>query len=762
MNKLAKISLSSIIIGISGCNGGTASPNSLNQIHNNAATAVSSNANQCFSAKNISVSGSSSVWYMSGSFKLVNNCNTKQNVQGTHVTITSSGANDVWLYNSFNVNSFSPWLGSGPDITTSSNKNALTMVINNSYNLGSQKTITVNFGYDRNNTPLTTPLSVSVGDVVVDPTPEPSPTTEPSPTPSVIPSPEPTVIVSPTPTVVPSPEPSPTLIPSPTPTTVVEGTNCLQGSSVTIDQKSIWWMSGSFTINNTCGVSKKLSAATFVLKSQTASDQLLGANFQLNSTSPYVADLGVTSSNYNNSIKLVFNTNLELATNASLKVNFGYNPNGSNLLGGFSVVNNSAPAVLNSTLDVVVDSTSIQDVCSSGTPCNIKVIVSNNNGYNKELGTISDITGVQNYNLNNLEEGVYTLSIQNLNTNLNVIYTPSSSINLLANSTANISAKLEKRPVVVGNGHMVGYFETWAASYATNALDYSLSRVPSYVSTINLAFAKPDATYTAGSLNLSGTGIEVAINGFTLRDSIALAHTKGQKVLLSVGGATYSNFGQINIPALANIVKDFNLDGIDLDYEANTSGCTNLNTASLSCSTDSNLIALVSNLRSALDGIKPGLTLSAAVWSIGAYGTPDFPSTQNAPVGSMTGIWVNPIKQVGDKLDELYLMSYDAGNASTTGYIPLNALKAYKALSNKPVYLGIEVPPEAWGGNVTSVSDATTLASEALSLGGSGIMIWALHRTGTINGVSYNATNYLQPICILYNLNACSEVVPTH
>lgn len=45
--------------------------------------------------------------------------------------------------------------------------------------------------------------------------------------------------------------------------------------------------------------------------------------------------------------------------------------------------------------------------------------------------------------------------------------------------------------------------------------------MPNYVNTINLAFAKPDAVYTSGSLALTGPGIEGSISGQTLRDSIA-------------------------------------------------------------------------------------------------------------------------------------------------------------------------------------------------------------------------------------------------
>jgi chitinase len=317
------------------------------------------------------------------------------------------------------------------------------------------------------------------------------------------------------------------------------------------------------------------------------------------------------------------------------------------------------------------------------------------------------------------------------------------------------------------HGQIVGYFETWQATATWESTTYSIANIPSYVNIMPLAFARPDSTYVAGSYNFNAAGLGIAATPAVAIGAIKLAQAKGQKVLLSVGGATYQKFSALNVPATIALVKDLGLDGIDIDFEPSSGSCSNLNTNQLSCPTDSQLISIITQLRAGLDGLRPDMILTAAVWSIGAYGTPSYPTTIYGPVGNNSGIWVNPLKQVGDKLNYLFLMSYDAGVYTPTGtrctsaacYDPTAALKAYLSLFSGPVYQGIEVPPEAWGGNVSTPANDVTLASTAASNGGSGIMIWALQ----VQGDGYTSNSYLQPICLLYNTgnaSLCNQTIP--
>ncbi len=160
------------------------------------------------------------------------------------------------------------------------------------------------------------------------------------------------------------------------------------------------------------------------------------------------------------------------------------------------------------------------------------------------------------------------------------------------------------------------------------------------------------------------------------------------------------------------------------------------------------------------------MILTAAVWSTGAYGTTDYPTNKYGPNGDNSGIWINPLKQVGNKLDDIFLMSYDAGVYTPTGtactagacYDPSAALKAYISIYSGPVYQGIEVPPEAWGGNVSTPAKGVALATTASSNGGAGIMIWALQ----VQGGGYTSNSFLQPICQLFNPSSslCTQLIP--
>jgi len=56
--------------------------------------------------------------------------------------------------------------------------------------------------------------------------------------------------------------------------------------------------------------------------------------------------------------------------------------------------------------------------------------------------------------------------------------------------------------------------------------------------------------------------------------------------------------------------------------------------------------------------------LSAAVFSVGAYYYGDYLNAK--PISDDSGMWVNPLKQAGHYLDNINVMSYDAGKYSFT------------------------------------------------------------------------------------------------
>ena len=55
---------------------------------------------------------------------------------------------------------------------------------------------------------------------------------------------------------------------------------------------------------------------------------------------------------------------------------------------------------------------------------------------------------------------------------------------------------------------------------------------------------RPDCTYTKGSLTFGGTGLDFSSEGAVVRDAVTTLKAKrpNTRVLLGVGGATYTNF----------------------------------------------------------------------------------------------------------------------------------------------------------------------------------------------------------------------------
>jgi chitinase len=84
-----------------------------------------------------------------------------------------------------------------------------------------------------------------------------------------------------------------------------------------------------------------------------------------------------------------------------------------------------------------------------------------------------------------------------------------------------------------------------------------------YVNAVMVSFAKPDCTYTKGSLSLQGTGLDFSSDGQVVADAIAAlkAAQPNTRVLLAVGGATYTGFSAMNTKCIKDIVDDFGFDG---------------------------------------------------------------------------------------------------------------------------------------------------------------------------------------------------------
>ncbi|MFO0590150.1 MAG: glycosyl hydrolase family 18 protein [Polyangiaceae bacterium] len=293
-----------------------------------------------------------------------------------------------------------------------------------------------------------------------------------------------------------------------------------------------------------------------------------------------------------------------------------------------------------------------------------------------------------------------------------------------------------------GGGKLfVGYYQTWSDAWKANGADTALAKLPAYVNVVNLSFAKPDMAYQSGSLSLGGTGIDTPYDGATLKAAVAALHQNhpGTKVMLSVGGATYTGWGGFNAGAIAAFVKDFGLDGADIDYEPASPACA-ASGGVVSCPSDAEYVGVVNAMRAALPS---PYWISIAGFSVGAYGEGQWASAP--PSSSYAGLSLAVLKQAGSKLDLVNVMSYDAGPS----YNPVQALAAYQHYFAGKITMGIEVPPEAWGGHIETIGEIDTLANAVNSSGAAGLMLWSIQKPGP-------AQQFATEMCTKLSLGNCA------
>ena len=92
--------------------------------------------------------------------------------------------------------------------------------------------------------------------------------------------------------------------------------------------------------------------------------------------------------------------------------------------------------------------------------------------------------------------------------------------------------------------------------------------------THTLPLPPADTTYPGG-VTFQGTGLGFSSDASTVKASIALLKQRnpGTKVLIAVGGATYTSFNKMNAPAIAAFVSAFGLDGEKLSVPDHSDHC---------------------------------------------------------------------------------------------------------------------------------------------------------------------------------------------
>lgn len=316
-----------------------------------------------------------------------------------------------------------------------------------------------------------------------------------------------------------------------------------------------------------------------------------------------------------------------------------------------------------------------------------------------------------------------------------------------------MTTELLSTPKPVKKNSFGGYFQSWSERNSTEHEQLQLANLPSYINMVIVSFMKPDAT-VQGNKNLAGTGLQFSSDGLVVKKSIALLKQSNPKtkVLVAVGGLTYTNFAQLNPTAISNVVKDFGFDGVDIDYEPTNSQCSS-SKGKISCTSDAEFRRVVSQIRKVLP--KPYL-VTVAAWSIGAYGEGKWANAQ--PQGAKTGLMLNLLRSPESKMiDQLNVMSYDAG----ISYNPQEALAAYQNYFKGKVVMGVQVPPEGWGGNVYTLAKVRSLAQAVVNKKAGGLMLWSLQKqpNGTPSDNNPSAEMIAKTSCKILSLNNCQQAL---
>ena len=300
----------------------------------------------------------------------------------------------------------------------------------------------------------------------------------------------------------------------------------------------------------------------------------------------------------------------------------------------------------------------------------------------------------------------------------------------------------------------LAYHAGWYEVHTDRPEDTSLARLPGYITHVALSFAKPDMVYP-GNLELKDTGLQYPYSGTVLKQAIALLKERNPqtKVLISVGGSGYTNWDQMDVVAIARLVKDLDADGIDMDYEPANPGCA-ASYGKIHCGDDFNSIRFLERLRDALP--RP-LTISTTLWSVGAYGEGEFANA--LPPSPWRGVALAMLRSpAATDLDQVTIMAYDAGPA----FKPDQAFKAYRQYWKGPLALGIAVMPGTSGGPRYTIETTSRTLRAVLPDPQAGAMLYALREVPpgptSPDNPDYRALSVA--ICVTLDLEDCAASMP--
>lgn len=258
---------------------------------------------------------------------------------------------------------------------------------------------------------------------------------------------------------------------------------------------------------------------------------------------------------------------------------------------------------------------------------------------------------------------------------------------------------------------MIGvYYETWACPFASKAEDCALAKIEKPIDIVFLSFCQPNCTYKKSQGTWSGTGLNFSSDFQVIRQAIQILKQKGIKVLLSVGGASYS-FDVFNHKAVAELMYDLELGGMDIDWEPSQG------------------IAVANQFGPILEQAKqycfPHHMLTAAVFANGVM--------EPRPNDKYRGVNTTGLQSHGHLLDAICIMAYDGGKE-------LDVIASYQSYFRfqKPLLLGYQVGKQGWGDALLSLQDVEAYSSQLRP--GDGFFVWAYFKQGDPNTAQVIAT----------------------
>lgn len=259
-----------------------------------------------------------------------------------------------------------------------------------------------------------------------------------------------------------------------------------------------------------------------------------------------------------------------------------------------------------------------------------------------------------------------------------------------------------------------------------------------------------------GGLALGATGLQYPYDGRVLKGAVALLRQRqpGTRVILSIGGSAYPAWHRLNEQAVARLVADLGLDGIDIDFEPAEPGCRSEG-GRTRCASDREFADIVTRLRRVLQ--RPAL-IAVAGWSVGAYGEGAWADAQ--PRSRYTGMMLNLLRgPAAGSIDLVAIMAYEAGPA----YKPWQAFQAYRAVWPGPLALGFHVPPQRQTNEpVHTLALIAELTAKVRQDPAGGAMLYSLSATppGPISADNPDAPAAAATICHALGLQGCGQRLP--